>query len=208
MKTITGKLMIYFLLLSYLPIRALAQDGNGKGSNDFSKTDFGHVTFGGPKIWKVDRIYSTLDGFLGPNDTHPSFVSFPRLVFGDDANYRVIESKIEIWIPLKNLNTLLKKPGNVTGVFPIQLRLKGGNIEIDAVKTDGETWPIILTAPAAKKIEFLLEDRSKQPTESSASQKSYINSLASLLLSPPPPQPAPTPKGKEREIRSKQNRVP
>jgi hypothetical protein len=218
---------------------------------------------------------------LGPGVAHPTFDSLPKLALGDDANYQVIESKIEIWIPFKHLNTLLQsrlnlersgdhkfdlpdiakriipsvsdikknngyvaiegtnlglvekviingcgdqcsnlrtgasdglitfaEPVNVTGVFPIQLRLKGGKIEIDAAKTTGESWSLVLTAPAAKPNVSLLEYEARPLARPSSSQKSNTGVVTPYLLSPPPPQPALAPKEKEREIRRKENKVP
>ncbi len=238
-------------------------------------------------------ITDEIKGFgalLAPKSPRPLFTSSsPTLVFGDDANYQVIESKIEIWIPLKHLGDLLQsrlnlerggsfqfdlpdvakrilpfvinikknngyvaiegvnlglvekvivsgcgakceklktgvsnglitfeEPQKVTGVFPIQLRLKGGAIEIDAAKVNGETWSVILTAPAAKPIDIASGNKPKTETKSSSLPKLNINPSAvgglreekSFLLSPPPPQPTPAPSAQERNIRGKQNTVP
>jgi hypothetical protein len=68
MKNITGRLLIYLLtyllLLNHAPVKAAADNPKGGEPPKFSETAFGRVTVGKPKIWKFDRIYSTLDGLL------------------------------------------------------------------------------------------------------------------------------------------------
>lgn len=238
---------------------------------------------------KADEIHG-FGALLDPKSPRPLFTSStPTLVLGDDANYRVTDSTIEIWVPLKHLAALLQSrlnlkrggvlqfdlpdiargilpsvsnirknngyiviegvnlglvetviisgcgaecanlrigvsnglitfaaPQKVKGVFPIQLRLKGGPIEIDAAKVNGETWSVILTAPMTRPISVASENKSKSETKPSSPPKSNITPSAlgslkeenSFLLSPPPPQPTPAPKAQERNIRgSKQNTI-
>jgi len=238
---------------------------------------------------KKDEIHG-FGALLAPKSPCPTFTSStPTLVLGDDANYQVSESKIEIWVPLRHLAALLQSrlnlkrggvlqfdlpdiargvlpsvsnirrnngyivieggnlglvetviisgcgakceklstggsnglitfaaPQNTNGVFPIQLRLKGGPIVIDAAKVNGETWSVILTAPTTRATSIASENKSKSETNPSSPPKSNrtpsaLGSLKeenSFLLSPPPPQPTPTPKTQERNIRgSKQNTV-